>query len=719
MAGASILVISSWLRRPWPFGYRGSLAASESSWQRGGGAQMAGLTGSAPGWCLDRQAESGPALALAPSPGSLGTLLCPEVSSTLLSPPLLLRSAQIPDRANLSFPPSIPHSCGPAQAGRGYASGAGVVGGGGWDQGDGLAGPHHPIRRLPALRRAGKGNPGQQFGRDGRARLAMRLSLLLLLLLLPGPQPTLGMEDDASFPHLGESSQPPPRACPPRCSCPRPDTVDCDGLDLQVFPDNITRAAQHLSLQNNQLQELPYNELSRLSGLRTLNLHNNLISSEGLPDEAFESLTQLQHIYVAHNKLSVAPQFLPRSLRVADLAANEVTEIFPLTFGEKPALSLSSNQLSYVPPSLPPSLERLHLQNNLISKVPRGALSRQTHLRELYLQHNQLTDSGLDATTFSKLHRLEYLDLSHNQLAAVPAGLPRTLAVLHLGRNRIRWVEAARLGGLRGLRYLLLQHNQLGATGLPAGALRPLRGLHTLHLYGNRLDRVPQALPRRLRALVLPHNRVAALGARDLASTPRLAELNLAYNCLASARVHLRAFRRLRALRSLDLAGNQLTQLPSGLPAGLHTLRLQRNQLRTLEPEPLAGLHQLQELSLAHNRLRVGGIGPGTWHELQALQVLDLSHNELSFVPPDLPEALEELHLQGNRIGHVGPEAFLSTPRLRALFLRANRLHMTSIAPEAFLGLLHLRVVDTTGNPEPVLVRLPPTAPHQPRAAGP
>lgn len=32
--------------------------------------------------------------------------------------------------------------------------------------------------------------------------------------------------------------------------------------------------------------------------------------------------------------------------------------------------------------------------------MPRGALSRQTYLRELYLQHNQLTDSGLDATTF-------------------------------------------------------------------------------------------------------------------------------------------------------------------------------------------------------------------------------------------------------------------------------------------------------------------------------
>uniref|UniRef100_I3N614 Podocan like 1 n=1 Tax=Ictidomys tridecemlineatus TaxID=43179 RepID=I3N614_ICTTR len=504
--------------------------------------------------------------------------------------------------------------------------------------------------------------------------------ILLLLLLLPGPQVAPGMEDP-TFPHPGESSQPPPRACPWRCSCPRDDTVDCAGLDLRLFPDNITRAARHLSLQNNQLQELPYNELSRLRGLRTLNLHNNLISSEG--------------------------QHLPYAIAT---------------------LSLSSNRLSYLPPSLPASLERLHLpcllpsvaplslgsqilspilsltQNNLISKVPRGALSRQTQLRELYLQHNLLTDSGLDATTFSKLHSLEYLDLSHNRLASVPAGLPRTLVVLNLGRNHIRQVEAARLRGAKGLRYLLLQHNPLGASGLPARALRPLRGLHTLHLYGNGLDRVPLALPRRLRALVMPHNHVAVLGARDLAATPGLTELNLAYNRLASAHVHHRAFHRLRALRSLDLAGNQLTLLPAGLPVALHTLRLQRNQLRTLEPELLAGLDQLRELSLAHNRLRVGDIGPGTWHELQALQVLDLSHNELSFVPPDLPEALEELHLQGNRISSVGPEAFLGTPRLRALFLRANRLHMTSISAEAFLGLPHLRVVDTADNLEHVLV---------------
>ncbi|XP_063456018.1 podocan-like protein 1 isoform X3 [Pan paniscus] len=558
--------------------------------------------------------------------------------------------------------------------------------------------------------------------------LAMWPSLLLLL-LLPGPLPIAGTED-AAFPHLGESSQPLLRACPLRCSCPRVDTVDCDGLDLRVFPDNITRAAQHLSLQNNQLQELPYNELSRLSGLRTLNLHNNLISSEALSGPSVSAPVPPcrgsgcqpsdgdlpPHLWgEAGTQVRVPPQQpaeqrWPAPRRLPRLRGHRHPQ--PL---QQPA-QLPAAQPAALTRAAPPAGSPA---NNLISKVPRGALSRQTQLRELYLQHNQLTDSGLDATTFSKLHSLEYLDLSHNQLTTVPAGLPRTLAILHLGRNRIRQVEAARLHGARGLRYLLLQHNQLGSSGLPAGALRPLRGLHTLHLYGNGLDRVPPALPRRLRALVLPHNHVAALGARDLVATPGLTELNLAYNRLASARVHHRAFRRLRALRSLDLAGNQLTRLPMGLPTGLRTLQLQRNQLRMLEPEPLAGLDQLRELSLAHNRLRVGDIGPGTWHELQALQMLDLSHNELSFVPPDLPEALEELHLEGNRIGHVGPEAFLSTPHLRALFLRANRLHMTSIAAEAFLGLPNLRVVDTAGNPEQVLIWLPPTTPRGPRAGGP
>lgn len=53
-----------------------------------------------------------------------------------------------------------------------------------------------------------------------------------------------------------------------------------------------------------------------------------------------------------------------------------------------------------------------------------------------------------------------------------------------------------------------------------------------------------------------------------------------------------------------------------------------------------------------------------------------------------------------------------------ASLCRANRLHLTSIEPQAFLGLPHLRVVDTADNPEQVLVHLPPSAPRRPRAGG-
>ncbi|XP_007655760.1 podocan-like protein 1 isoform X2 [Ornithorhynchus anatinus] len=435
-------------------------------------------------------------------------------------------------------------------------------------------------------------------------------------------------------------------------------------------------------------------------------------------------------------KLTVAPQFLPRSLRIADLAANQLTEIYPLTFGEKPGLRsvylhnnqlsnaglpfeafngseavttliLSSNQLSYLPPSLPPSLARLHLQNNRITWVPRGALSRQQKLRELYLQNNNLSDTGIDPSTFSKLKSLEYLDLSNNQLEEVPAGLPPGIVILHLGRNRIRHLPAERLSQVRGLQYLLLQNNELAAGGVHRDAFLRLRALHTLHLYNNRLERVPAGLPRRVRSLMLLHNRIGAIGPDDFATTYALTELNLSYNRLYSARLHRLAFRKLRQLQTLDLAGNHLTLLPAGLPASLQVLKLQKNQLNTLGPESLVGMNGLKELHLAHNRLRIGSIAPGTWQEILGLKLLDLSSNELSFVPPDLPEGLEYLYLQNNRISSVGSEAFLTTPYLRTLILRSNRLLMTSIAPGAFLDLAHLEVVDTTGNLEPVIVKLP------------
>uniref|UniRef100_A0A8C4YAG3 Podocan like 1 n=1 Tax=Gopherus evgoodei TaxID=1825980 RepID=A0A8C4YAG3_9SAUR len=437
--------------------------------------------------------------------------------------------------------------------------------------------------------------------------------------------------------------------CPANCTCPSEETVECGGLDLHVFPSNVSRAVQHLSLQNNQLRELPYDELAKLTSLKTLNLHNNHIISDGLPDEAFESLDSLQYIYLANNKLTVAPQILPSTVRIVDLAANLLTEVYPLTFGQKAHLRsvylhnnqltntglpydafngsdavstmiLSSNQLSYLPQNLPPALVRLHLQNNRIARIPRGALSSHWKLRELYLQNNNLSNKGMDPSTFSKLKSLEYLDLSNNNLSEIPAGFPPNIVILHLGKNRIDSLPRDSLSRVRGLQYLLLQNNRLTAASVHPDAFLKLRNLHTLHLYNNLLERVPPGLPRRVRSLMILHNQITHIGLQDFANTYLLAELNLSYNRLYSAKIHRLAFRKLRRLESLDLSGNQLTLLPAGLPPSLQVLRLHKNQINSLSPELLANLTGLKELHLAHNRLRIGSITPGTWQELQGLR---------------------------------------------------------------------------------------------------
>lgn len=54
-------------------------------------------------------------------------------------------------------------------------------------------------------------------------------------------------------------------------------------------------------------------------------------------------------------------------------------------------------------PSPPPSHAPLPTplpQNNKLEKIPPGAFSELSNLRELYLQNNYLTDEGLDNETF-------------------------------------------------------------------------------------------------------------------------------------------------------------------------------------------------------------------------------------------------------------------------------------------------------------------------------
>ncbi|PNJ53940.1 PODN isoform 4, partial [Pongo abelii] len=597
--------------------------------------------------------------------------------------------------------------------------------------------------------------PGASDSAPPAGNMAQSQALLLLLLLLP-PQLHLGPVLAMRAPGFGRSGghslspeenefaeeepvlvlspeEPGPGlaavSCPRDCACSQEGVVDCGGIDLREFPGDLPEHTNHLSLQNNQLEKIYPEELSRLHRLETLNLQNNRLTSRGLPEKAFEHLTNLNYLYLANNKLTLAPRFLPNALISVDFAANYLTKIYGLTFGQKPnlrsvylhnnkladaglpdnmfngssnveVLILSSNFLRHVPKHLPPALYKLHLKNNKLEKIPPGAFSELSSLRELYLQNNYLTDEGLDNETFWKLSSLEYLDLSSNNLSRVPAGLPRSLVLLHLEKNAIRSVDANVLTPIRSLEYLLLHSNQLQAQGIHPLAFQGLKRLHTVHLYNNALERVPSGLPRRVRTLMILHNQITGIGREDFATTYFLEELNLSYNRITSPQVHRDAFRKLRLLRSLDLSGNRLHTLPPGLPRNVHVLKVKRNELAALARGALVGMAQLRELYLTSNRLRSRALGPRAWVDLAHLQLLDIAGNQLTEIPEGLPESLEYLYLQNNKISAVPANAFDSTPNLKGIFLRFNKLAVGSVVDSAFRKLKHLQVLDIEGNLE-------------------
>ncbi|XP_062891900.1 podocan-like isoform X2 [Mobula hypostoma] len=479
------------------------------------------------------------------------------------------------------------------------------------------------------------------FGKHSRMLPWVSL-LLVFLMTIPPTSPTSSHEEDE--PHVPLRDE--VTRCPSRCICTREEMVDCGGVDLSLFPSNLSANIQLLSLQNNQLEKIPAEELSKLTKLRTLSLHNNKLLSRGLPDKAFKFLRELEHLYLSNNK------------------------------------------------------------NNKITKIPKGAFRNLEQLRELYLQRNRLSNAGITAQTFSKMKGLEYLDLSSNGLVKIPEGLPPNIVILQLGKNRITSISESSINGIRNLEYLLLQNNRITSAGIHRGAFAKVRNLHTLHLFNNPLGKVPDGLPRRVNSLMLLHNGIQEIGPSDFVTTYHLTELNLSYNKLHSERVHRLAFRKLHRLKRIDLSGNHLTQLPSGLPPGLETLIAQHGQINRLSVTSLRNMKALQELRLNHNELTVRKIEPGTWGQVPNLKLLDLGYNKLSYVPPDLPESLEYIYLQNNHISMITSDSFASTLNIKVIVLRSNRLTSAGLERKALMGLQHLQVLDLTGNLEHINVLL-------------
>ncbi|XP_026328106.1 leucine-rich repeat-containing G-protein coupled receptor 4-like [Hyposmocoma kahamanoa] len=401
--------------------------------------------------------------------------------------------------------------------------------------------------------------------------------------------------------------------------------------------------------------------------------------------------TQRQHLSdVSSNNISTLPRdaLLPAfALRDLNLSLNRLESVSAGalsgggTGGALARLWLDACALRRLPAHALRDLPRLHFlsaDDNMLTEVEDNALEALRALRTLRLARNQLR--APPAAALAPLARLQYLDLSGNLIGELGEEALPPLPSLHtllLRHNRISHVEPRAFTGVPALRVLRLEDNLL--TELPA-ALQLLPQLEDLWAGGNRVEWAgPETLAGcgRLAWLDLRRNPLSSLHPRSLDRLPNLETLlmsearGLTAIPVLNGSLRLRTLRADRArlthlpaslcahapqLRTLDLKLNRLRRVPDlRACAELRVLDLSSNEIATLSAEEegddgaeeesaLLGLGHLQDLLLAHNRLR-------------RLPRHAFRHN------PDL----QILNVEGNEIEHIDMEAFVPIFKLQDL----------------------------------------------------
>ena len=153
----------------------------------------------------------------------------------------------------------------------------------------------------------------------------------------------------------------------------------------------------------------------------------------------------------------------------------------------------------------------------------------------------------------------------------------------------------------------------------------------------------------------------------------------------------------LTALTTLDLSGNQLTDLPDSLGnlTALTTLDLSVNQLTRL-PDSLDTLRSLTALTtLDFTRNQLTQL-PDSFGSLTALTQLNLRGNQLTRLPDSFGNltALTTLHLSGNLLALL-PDSFGNLTALTTLGLGDNQLAQL---PDSFGNLTALTTLDLSVN---------------------
>lgn len=364
------------------------------------------------------------------------------------------------------------------------------------------------------------------------------------------------------------------------------------------------------------------------------------------------------------------------------------------------SLNLGHNKLTTIDPedfANLPNLRELRLDHNELTSIPDLGQAA-SKIVSLYLHHNKIR--SIDGRRTRELVSVETLDLSNNDITELrghcfPAGLQ--IKDLYLSNNKISVLELGSLDHLGStLQVLRLSRNRISQ--VPVKAFQ-LPRLTQLELNRNRIRQVEgltfQGLSS-LEVLKLQRNNISKLTDGAFYDLSKMKVLHLDYNSLTE--VNSGSLYGLISLQQLFLSNNSIARInPDGWKfcQKLRELNLSYNNLSRLDEGSLAVLGDLHALRLGHNS--ISHITEGAFRGLKSLRVLELDHNDISGTIEDTNgafsglDSLTKLTLFGNKIKSVAKKAFSGLETLEHLNLRENAIR--SIQPEAFSKMRNLKTL--------------------------
>ncbi|XP_066559346.1 fibromodulin-like [Amia ocellicauda] len=188
-------------------------------------------------------------------------------------------------------------------------------------------------------------------------------------------------------------------------------------------------------------------------------------------------------------------------------------------------------------------------------------------------------------------------------------------------------------------------------------------------------------VPSRMKYVYFQNNRISSIQDGVFDNATELVWIMLHRNTLSTDKIGKKVFSTLTNLDRLYMDHNNLTRVPAGLPNSLRDLRLDNNKISKIQPNSFEGMLNLSVLLLHDNAIQeVGGALKG----LKSLSLLDISNNQLTKLPDNLPEHLHQLYLEFNNITTIPGDYFHRFPKLQYVRLSNNQLTDEGIPRNAF-----------------------------------